>query len=135
MPKYTNIKSIFIYLWKSYSKFSRLHQDFQRATSGKSAYSIGRVNQFIRDSNISVLGTYLKAKGHLPRGKKSFDARQKLVRLGANEIKNIGVNRLNIVCLFDVVLHAKIQNKRAKCKGFLWKFFINSQKKIHVSSG
>ena len=55
----------------------------------------------------------------MPRGKKSFELAQKLVRLGANEIKNIGVNRLTIVCLFDVVLHAKIQNKKAKCKVFM----------------
>ena len=34
------------------------------------------------------MGTCLKAKSHLPRGKKSFELAQKLVRLGANQIKN-----------------------------------------------
>ena len=65
----------------------------------------------------------------MPRGKKSFELAQKLVRLGANEIKNFGVNRLTIVYLFDVVLHAKIQNKKTKCKVFYGSFLETRKKK------
>ena len=54
---------------------------------GTSDYSFGHFSSLIQDKHMTILGTCLKAKSHLPRGKKSFELAQKLVRLGANQIK------------------------------------------------
>ena len=69
-------------------KSSRIVLLLYLAHEGTSAKLLGTSCRLIRERDLCILGTFLKAKIFLPRDKKSFEPAQKLVRLGANEIKN-----------------------------------------------